>query len=155
MVQMLESEGAYSVRSTRPRQAAIQLWRRGRNAVEGDSLMTCEVIHFITPYCSFTKAQKLITNIHKPKFSRLFLDLSMVKDDAYYECWAWWYILRWTGSVELRERENGEKMSHRRIISRVNYLKAEVTDSVRHSRRFIDDKITIKMMMMMITTTTW
>ena len=50
--------------------------------------------------------------------------------------------------------ENGEKMRHRRIISRVNYLKAEVTDSVRHSRRFIDDKITIKMMMMMITTTT-
>ena len=146
MVPILESDGAWSVRKARPLQAAIQLWRRRRSAVEGDRLMTCEVIHFITPYCSFTKAQKLITNIHKPKFSRLFLDLSMVKDDAYYECWTWWYILRWTGSVELRERENGGKDESEKD-NRVNYSKAEIKHSVWHRSRFLD---MMMMMMMMI-----
>jgi len=145
MVQIRESDGAWSVRKARPPQAAIQLWRRRRSAVEGDRLMTCEVIHFITPYCSFTKAQKLITNIHKPKFSRLFLDLSMVKDDAYYECWTWWYNLRWTGSVELRERESGGKDKSQKDNT-VNYSKGEIKYSVCHKIRFID----MMMMMMMM-----
>ena len=145
MVQILESDGAWSVRKARPPQAAIQLWGRRRSAVEGDRLMTCEVIHFITPYCSFTKAQKLITNIHKPKFSRLFLDLSMVKDDAYYECWTWWYILRWTGSVELRERENGGKDQSQKD-NRVNYSKAEIKHGVRHRSRFMDMMMMTMMM---------